>query len=370
MKALRRHVRALALCLAATGCNLPGEDALFFGYADTGDTGDVPGALGDSGDGLDTADLTDADVPDPSDVPDADLPGTDLPDTDLRDADVPDTAAPDADVRDADVPDSTCPVARPLCTVRGSTAPPVNDLLVRPLDTLSCNGDSSRDEDGRIVEYIWSVDSAPDGSTYLPEPSNASNTQFFIDSAGRYTLNLTVVDDSGCASQPSPVTIVSRPDADIYVELTWTTPGDLNESDTGFGSGSDLDLHLLHPSGCWTHTSWDCHFRARDPDWGDPGDGDDPSLDLDDTDGGGPEAISLDAPQNGVTYLVGVHYFTAHGFGDALANVKIYIDGEVVFQAPTRTMSDNEWWVVCSIAWPSTLVTPVDILYDDVPTCP
>ncbi|MCB9520459.1 MAG: choice-of-anchor D domain-containing protein [Myxococcales bacterium] len=266
---------------------------------------------------------------------------------------------------------NVCPIARPLCTVRGSTAPPVTDLFVLPLDTLSCTGDSSRDEDGSIVDYIWSVDSAPDGSTHLPEPSNASNTQFFIDSAGRYTLNLTVVDDRGCASEPSPVTIVSRPDEDIHVELTWTTPGDLDESDTGFGAGSDVDLHLLHPNGCWTDTTWDCHFRARQPNWGDPGSGDDdPSLDLDDTDGGGPENINLDSPQNGVTYLVAAHYFDDHGFGDAIATVRVYIYGEVVEQSVPTTLSSDQWWVFASIAWPSTSVTPINAIYDDVPTCP
>ena len=212
----------------------------------------------------------------------------------------------------------------------------------------------------------------PAGSSADFEPPNAVGTGFFIDLAGRYVFNLSVVDDRGCESpEPAVVTVVSRPDEDIHVQLVWATPSDPDETDIGFGAGTDLDLHVLHPNGCWEHPTWDCHFRQREPNWGDPGATDDnPSLDIDDTDGAGPENINLDNPENGATYMVAVHYYNDHGYGVSFATVRIFIFGELIFEARDKNFPYTDfWWVVAGIQWPSTTVTPVDLVYDDVPPC-
>lgn len=264
-----------------------------------------------------------------------------------------------------------CPVARAVCTVEDSGAPPVTDLFVLPLDTLSCNASGSEDSDGSIVEYIWTVAEAPAGSTSEFIPDNREDTSFFVDLAGRYVMNLEVVDDRGCVSEPSPITLVARPDEDIHVQLVWTTPSDPDETDIGFGAGTDLDLHVLHPNGCWEDTTWDCHFRQREPNWGDPGAGDDdPSLDIDDTDGAGPENINLDNPENGVTYKVAAHYYNDHGYGVSFATVRIFVFGELVFEAADKEFPYTDfWWEVAAISWPSTEITGIDLVYDDVPPC-
>jgi hypothetical protein len=265
---------------------------------------------------------------------------------------------------------NVCPTAVALCTVEASGAPPITDLFVLPLATLSCNADSSQDPDGTITEYIWTVAEAPAGSTTTFVPDNDTETAFFVDLAGRYSLNLEVVDDRGCVSDPAQVTLVARPDEDIHVQLVWSTPADPDESDIGFGAGSDLDLHVLHPNGCWEDSTWDCHFRTREPNWGNPSrSDDDPSLDIDDTDGSGPENINLDNPESGTAYRVGVHYYNDHGYGVSYATLRLYIFGELVFEERDKEMYDNEWWVVASVEWPSTEITPIDLDYADVPPC-
>ena len=53
----------------------------------------------------------------------------------------------------------------------------------------------------------------------------------------------------------------------IYIELR------------GSAADGNLDLHLLHPRGAWDSAPWDCHWKNREPNWGDSGSAaDDPSL--------------------------------------------------------------------------------------------
>ena len=65
-------------------------------------------------------------------------------------------------------------------------------------------------------------------------------------------------------------------------------------------NGADVDLHLSHPSGMgWFDSTYDCHYFNPTPDWGVLNQlADDPSLDIDDIDGGGPENINLNNPQD------------------------------------------------------------------------
>lgn len=110
--------------------------------------------------------------------------------------------------------------------------------------------------------------------------------------------------------------------------------------DEGSEVGSDLDLHFVHHTYAvggghdgdgdgiddpWFHQPFDTFWFTPKPNWGtlDPTANDDPSRDRDDTDGAGPENLNLVVPQNGVTYGIGVHYWSDHGFGDAYATVRI-----------------------------------------------
>ena len=157
---------------------------------------------------------------------------------------------------------------------------------------------------------------------------------------------------------------------DGETQLTWSTPSDLDSTDEGNGAGADLDLHVLNPLGCWEDREWDCHFRTPTADWGVAGfTGDDCSMDRDDTDGWGPENVSLDDPAAG-TYKVGVHYWSDHGYGVSYATVIITLDGTVAYEVRDKAMpTTGTWWEACAVSWPSRNVVPIDRITATVPVC-
>ena len=139
---------------------------------------------------------------------------------------------------------------------------------------------------------------------------------------GEYVIELRVTDSFNESSDvcPEPVArlrIISEPQEDIHLQLVWNTPLDPDQRDL---QGADVDLHFLHPAGTrWfggLQGKYDCYFENTSPDWGiEFNQEDDPSLDIDDTNGAGPENINLNNPQNtdeiGGPYRVGVHYYRA-----------------------------------------------------------
>jgi hypothetical protein len=159
---------------------------------------------------------------------------------------------------------------------------------------------------------------------------------------------------------PAFVDVYAGYDEDISIQLVWTTPGDPDETDT---DGADLDLHFVRSPGCWNDLKSDCHFRSMQPDWGRPGDvSDNPSLDFDDPDGGGPETVSLDNPELGVSYRVGVHYSRDNGWGPSNANAKIFVGDTIVLER-TRTLTTGQFWDVAGVAWPSGEIVLIDRVY-------
>ena len=268
--------------------------------------------------------------------------------------------------------DNTCPTAVATCVIRDSGAPPSTEISALPLDVLDCTSAASTDPDGDIIERVWQVVERPEGSTASFDDPSAESPSLFLDLAGRYALELDLVDDDGSpACEPARVVVVATPDEDIHVQLVWTTPADPDETDEGFAAGTDVDLHLLHPNGCWEERPWDCHWRDTQPNWGDTSrTDDDPSLDIDDTDGAGPENINLDNPEAGITYRVGVHYYNDHGFGTSIVTARIYLFGTLVYE-DTQEMTDRgQFWQVAEIDWPTGAVRPIGAVTGDIPTCP
>lgn len=136
---------------------------------------------------------------------------------------------------------SVCPTA--VAMGRVGDNPAGDQLEVLPLNTVALDASGSTDPDNPgpdgIREYEWTVVERPADSTSQFSPNNAvANPSFFVDLAGRYVIELTVYDDSNLAScEPARVTLLATPDEDIYIQLVWDT------------DGTDVDLHLLHPSG-------------------------------------------------------------------------------------------------------------------------
>jgi hypothetical protein len=260
-----------------------------------------------------------------------------------------------------------CPVAVGRMRVQGGSNPWDVQLDAIPLQTLEFDGRNSTDSEGPIAQYVWEVERRPDGSTarFNPGP-NVANPTFFLDLAGEYRFRLRVFDEQGVESCDSAELLaIVTPDEAIHVQLVWTTDGDPNALDD---NGTDVDLHFLHPNGDWGSRDWDCHWQARSPNWGSTStDEDDPSLDIDDTGGWGPENINLNQPEGTavapIVYQVGVFYFSDHGFGPSDSTVRIYLDGIERFALTFPNLENRQFWHVANIEWPTREIERIHRLY-------
>ena len=275
---------------------------------------------------------------------------------------------------------------------------------VAPLEIITLDGSPSADPGGEVQRWAWSVIERPSGSVSQvveslfsnadpagggPEDDESTPTAtFFVDLAGRYVIELEVYDNLGqvsCApSAVATVIIEAVPEKDLHIQLVWSTPEDPDETDE---FGTDVDLHFKHANAedRWGSAAgtWDCYFQNTSPDWGNVGDFlDNPSLDIDDINGAGPENVNLNQPEVGVNYEVGAIYFRAESvFGetgrdpriehDSYVTVRIFARGELIGEFVDRALNRlNQLWHVATINWcedplACPVVTPVDRLYED-----
>ena len=210
-------------------------------------------------------------------------------------------------------------------------------IATRPLTTVELVGLAT--DDGRCVGSSWTLVSQPRGSAVRgPVPADALETSFTPDIAGSYVLELRVVDDDGLAASCT-ATVLAIATEGIRVEIFWE-------------SNADMDTHLLNPEGTGWFNRDDCYYAncigGDRLNWGDPDrSDDDPSLDIDDTDGFGPENINIDEPAPG-TYRVGVHAFSRSGE----VTVNVYCGGR---EEPDQTFGprnvmNNRFWRVADVS--------------------
>jgi hypothetical protein len=261
-----------------------------------------------------------------------------------------------------------CPVAVARARVQSSGGPWDTQIDTIPLATLEFDGRSSSDEEGPIAAYLWEVANRPAGSTARYSNAELPNPTFFLDLAGIYLFTLRVYDSHGVEScDPAEVTAIVTPNEHIHIQLVWETPGDPDRTDTGSGRGSDVDLHFMHPNGTWNSPPWDCFWQNKVPSWGPGGSEDDPSLDIDDTDGWGPENINLNNPEGTlaapVQYKVGVFYFADHNFGPSDVTVRIFLDGAERFSSTFPGLQNRQFWDVARITWPTREIVRIHTLY-------
>jgi len=246
---------------------------------------------------------------------------------------------------------------------------------VTPSTELHLYGDQSFAPNGEIQTWKWEVEQ-PAGSESVFSPSAAfPNPTFEAGHLGTYTFSLTVYDQTGTPSCfPASWQVVVAPTDGIRVELVWHTPGDPDETDTGPETGTDLNLHFVHPLAGgpdldedgvpdgWFDMPFDCFWFNGNPNWGnyDPAFDDDPHLDRDDIDGAGPENITLSSPES-VTYRVGVYYWDDWGYGASEATVRVYIYAQLVFEVPAVNMVKGDMWEVCTIKW-TTYEPQIDLV--------
>ena len=247
-------------------------------------------------------------------------------------------------------------------------------LAVVPQTPLHLKGDGSVAPNGTVKKYKWTVKQPPGSNKPLSPNFSFPNPTFTPDAAGEYEFCLEVWDDNGLEScVPTCVKVNVMPDNAIHLELLWFTPGDMDQTDTGPMAGADLDLHFAHmmaagpdldcdgESDPWFSNPFDCFWFNAMPDWGSasPTPNDDPSLDLDDTDGAGPENLNLASPEGNAkdpgAYSVGVHYWNDHGFGPSYATVTVFLQGVVAFKVGNVKMNPLDMWYVGKINWPNVL---------------
>ncbi|MEZ4250426.1 MAG: hypothetical protein R3B99_19510 [Polyangiales bacterium] len=238
-----------------------------------------------------------------------------------------------------------------IVTVIGTPTPPTlmcpEVVEGRPLTNITWS--MGVQDDGFTVNARWMLSSRPDGSaaaftgsSRIDVPGTLPFT-FMPDLAGEFPVDITVSDEDG---QTATCTTLVRAvvDEGLRIEMFWNT-----------GGRTDMDLHLLNPSA----TSWfnpnDCYYANCQSGlaWPPAGMLDDPSLDIDDTDGFGPENINIEEPSPG-TYRVGVHAFS----GDGGVTVRIYCggsrtDARATF-GPTRITNrggtSGDFWRVADVA--------------------
>jgi len=204
----------------------------------------------------------------------------------------------------------------------------------------------------------------PDAPTLVPvifQPTSeatTSGTLTFTSGAGNTSVALTGT------GVPPPVVLTG----DIVVTLLWDTPGDANQQDS---DGADMDLHFAHPAADggldgngdgfndpWYDLALDCFWGNSTPNWWatDPLVADDVLLDIDDSDGAGPEQITGDEGLDAATYGIGVHYYDDHGFGPSTATLTLSVGG-VVVATLTQTLNHKDFWWVGTLKWPAAEFT-------------
>lgn len=181
-------------------------------------------------------------------------------------------------------------------------------------------------------------DSAPVADSVAdsgPSPDTAADT------GATDTDNDTAAEPDGCSHDAAA-------SKGLQVILTW-------DSDL-----ADLDLHLMEGAAALFAVPADCDWCNSNPDWGVAGEpSDNPTLDVDDIFGFGPECSSIPSAAPG-TYTVAVHYFTDHGAEDVAAQVEIWSTG-VLVSTEALTMSRDQEWQVGTVEFPGPTFTAIGL---------
>jgi hypothetical protein len=212
--------------------------------------------------------------------------------------------------------------------------------LTGPVDVV-LDGSASSDPSGLDpLTYAWTLIRRPTAAdeSIAPTPADAASTTVRIDTAGTWEVQLQVTNTLGVPSAPTKCVIEAVPVDQLHVELSWAGPT------------SDLDLHLADGDAAFYSVPGDVSWCNRSPDWGRQGATDDPSLDVDDDDGFGPEVINVASPADGA-YPVRVHLFDDADDGDVTARVTVFAMGREVFSG-SRVLRRNQVWDVGEVNWP------------------
>jgi hypothetical protein len=230
----------------------------------------------------------------------------------------------------------------PLCCDPPLSCPEPGDIVdAQPFAPYSLDG--TQWYSGQASSWSWEVQGGPcdaiftDPSWEITGADTATPTITFTLS-GDYTVTMTVDTPSGPLSCTFVVHVVGP---GLRVELCWE------------GTGSrDVDLHMLredlnvdwcHDHDCyysnckgynWDHPEWSysssplsmCEDGPDGSDWQSHGSCENPRLDVDNISTVDlPENINVDAPGDGESFRIMVHYYS--GSGEAYPLINVYCEG-------------------------------------------
>lgn len=256
---------------------------------------------------------------------------------------------------------------------------------LEPLDRVYLTGINSYDlrdptDPSLIVSYRWEIISFPpdaDEDMFSETGTTAQIFSMWLPIAGEYKVRLYVTNEIGIesgVSETSDITFLAKPSSRLHLQMVWDTPT------------TDLDLHFVlagQSSGEAYNLAWDCYWSQCRPgctEFSNPCQdpvqwfpefeiftGPNPHLDIDDTNGLGPENINVDEPQ-AASYHVYAHYY-AIGSGEPSTHtqttLRIYADG-VLRAEYRRGLDKNDLWAAAKIVWEEDgNVTVIPALSDD-----
>lgn len=222
-----------------------------------------------------------------------------------------------------------------------------------PGQSVMLDGTMSMDPDGDVpLTYKWTLRSAPIGASTSITAPDMPTTGMVLDPMlpGSYEVQLDVTDGAGAKNcMPVRATIVASPAQKLLVEMFWDN------------AKTDIDLHVLR-----TATSVvgrapdDCHYANMRPDWGMPGNMDDPELLRDALTGYGPEIFGYVNPID-TTYRVLAEFANEHLEPMPATNVtiRVYLFGVVKFEQTKQLTMKGQRWAAVDVTWPSGMVVPV-----------
>jgi len=270
-----------------------------------------------------------------------------------------------------------------ICKIASINGVPNNNPSpqIRPLDDVVLTaGDSQASTPGAtIASYEWWIISRPLQSSNELTTVNQQTTQFTfnssgspvmaVDVAGFYDIGCRVTDTTGAVStNDARVSFNVIPSDALHVQLTWDSPN------------YDYDLHLLKDNGGWCSQNscyyGNCNTNAPTtilPEWDGiggvtPGD---PTLDIDDLSGYGPENINVDEPTDAV-YRIGVHAYDFTVSTDVWVTVKVYVNGALAYEDSREMSIGKSFWQVAEVDWFNGAATiyPVNLFQDTPWACP
>ncbi|HMU81022.1 MAG TPA: choice-of-anchor D domain-containing protein [Microthrixaceae bacterium] len=206
-------------------------------------------------------------------------------------------------------------------------------------ETFELIGWDSYDLMGRPLTASWRWVSKPRGSAAPALNRQLNQGPLTVDVVGDYVAELVVTNDLGMVSAPCQTTVHAIADMDLWVEMFWE-------------HAEDMDLHLARGTAD-LFSAGDCYYQncLNGLEWGQAGDLDNPSLDLDDTTGTGPENINIARPAAN-TFRVAIHdhpFRKYQGANDVTINV--YLFGQFEYTDTRTLVGEDDVVEVVEIDW-------------------